>query len=153
MAREKVSSTSLPSATRYQVSFANSSRCSSSRRHQVALSGEEIGEAMMLAPFIFAMSVTPIIEVTNGDAGSEGVRSAWFRLGCGECGTFSGEVLQRAGHGVRDAGIGPVEDPGCLGRHASEAVPIGLSDRCLEDQFGAHFLFSYAYSFGPSVVS
>ena len=37
--RTKVSSTSLPSDTRYHASFANSSRCSRSRKHHDALLG------------------------------------------------------------------------------------------------------------------
>jgi hypothetical protein len=36
--RANVSSTSLPSATRYQTSVANSSRCSNSRKHHAAAS-------------------------------------------------------------------------------------------------------------------
>jgi hypothetical protein len=54
--RANVSSTSLPSATRYHASFANSSRYSSRRKHHDALLGDGVSDtdanevAMMVAP-------------------------------------------------------------------------------------------------------
>jgi hypothetical protein len=42
--RANVSSTSLPSAMRYQTSVANSSRCSSSRKHHDALRGDGVND-------------------------------------------------------------------------------------------------------------
>src|ERR1700729_3545502 len=56
--RANVSSTSLPSATRYQTSIANSSRCSSSTKHHGALSGDGVDNtnvnevAMVVAPSV-----------------------------------------------------------------------------------------------------
>src|SRR6202034_252166 len=65
--RANVSSTSLPFATRYQTSVANSSRCSSSRKHHDALFGDgvndtDVNEVAMVVPPSFARGALKLID-------------------------------------------------------------------------------------------
>ena len=65
--RANVSSTSLPSATRYHASLANSSKCSRSRKHHDALLGCGVNDtdanevAMVVTPsFVIVQRVSKI---------------------------------------------------------------------------------------------
>src|ERR1700722_10921881 len=72
--RASVSSTSLPSATRYHASLANSSRCSSSRKHHEALLSDGVNDtdanevAMVVTPsFVILQRVSKTKTVTAGE--------------------------------------------------------------------------------------